>query len=208
VWPKVLADKGLQVLDTLTFQFATTDFGPIATRIKAASADGIALSALSPAGPNLLQELERQNVKLPVVTSSHLQTVPPLPKILGATANGLVQTMFFSPDELQKPAVRDWAEQYQALATAGNPSGDRPPVGYANEAQAYDAFGVTLQAIKDSGIRPDTPLPEARDKVRQALHAVKAYPGVLRPKDITPQGRITWDQYPLIAQDGAYQVIK
>jgi branched-chain amino acid transport system permease protein len=208
VWPKVLADKGLQVLDTLTFQFATTDFGPIATRIKAASADGIALSALSPAGPNLLQELERQNVKLPVVTSSHLQTVPPLPKILGATANGLVQTMFFSPDELQKPAVRDWAEQYQALATAGNPSGDRPPVGYANEAQAYDAFGVTLQAIKDSGIRPDTPLPEARDKVRQALHAIKAYPGVLRPKDITPQGRITWDQYPLIAQDGAYQVIK
>jgi branched-chain amino acid transport system permease protein len=208
VWPKVLPEKGMQILDTLTFQFATTDFGPIATRIKAAGADGIALSALSPAGPNLLQELERQGVKLPVVTSSHLQTVPPLPKILGTTANGLVQTMFFTPDELQKPAVRAWAEEYQAAATAGNPGADRPPVGYANEAQAYDAFGVTLQAMKDAGVRPDTALPEARDKVRQALHAIKQYPGVLQPKDITPQGRITWDQWPLIAQDGAYQPIK
>jgi hypothetical protein len=62
--------------------------------------------------------------------------------------------------------------------------------------------------MKDAGVRPDTALPEARDKVRQALHAIKQYPGVLQPKDITPQGRITWDQWPLIAQDGAYQPIK
>lgn len=208
VWPKVLPQKGMEVADTITFQFATTDFGPIVTRIKASGADGIALSALSPAGPNLLQEMQRQGLQIPVVTSSHLQTVPPLPKILGATANGLVQTMFFSPAEMAKPSVKQWVEEYQATATAGNPSAEKPAVGYANEVQAYDAFGVTIQAMRNAGIKGDTPLTEARDKVRQAMHNIQGYQGVLRTKQVLEDGRITWDQWPLVARDGAYQDIK
>ncbi len=67
---------------------------------------------------------------------------------------------------------------------------------------------MLVQALKDSGVRPDTPLPDARDKLRQALHNIKNYPGVLRTKEITPEGRISWDQYPLIAKDGTYVTIK
>src|SRR5438270_359605 len=60
VWPKVLPEKGYEIVDTITFNFGTSDFSPIATRIRASGAEGIALSSLSPAAPNVLQELERQ----------------------------------------------------------------------------------------------------------------------------------------------------
>jgi ABC-type branched-subunit amino acid transport system substrate-binding protein len=208
VWPKVLPEKGYQILDTITYQFNTTDFGPIATRIKGTGAEGIAMSSLSPAGPSLLQELERQGAKLPVVVSSHLQTYPPLPKIMGKTADGLIQTMFFSPEELKKPNVKEWADKYEAQAASENPGGERIPVGYANEVQAYDAFAITMKALRDSGVRPDTAPAEAREKVRQALMNIKGFPGVLRPKEITAQGRLTWDMYPLIAKEGVYQEVK
>lgn len=207
VWPKVLPAKGFDVADTITFQFGTTDFAPIVTRIKASGAQGVALSALSPAGPNLMREMERQGLKLPVVMSSHLQTVPPLPQILGATANGSIQTMFFSPSLLSKPSVKQWVTEYQDAATAGKSNAKKPEVGYANEVQAYDAFGITIQSIKDAGVTPTTPIADARDKVRQAMHKIKDYPGVLQPKQVTADGHVTWDQWPLIAKDGAYQDI-
>jgi len=207
VWPKVLPANGYEIVDTVTFNFGTTDFSPIATRIRASGAEGIAISALSPAAPNLLQELERQGTHLPMVSSSHLQTVPPLPKIAGKSADGMVQTFFYSPEEADKPSVKAWVEKYEAAIKAENPSGELPVVGYACEVQTYDDAGILMQALKASGIRGDTPPAEAREKVRQALMNVKGYPGVLRSKDITPEGRITWDFYPLMAQDGAWKPI-
>ncbi len=207
VWPKVLPANGYEIVDTVTFNFGTTDFSPIATRIRASGAEGIAISSLSPAAPNLLQELERQGTHLPVVSSAHLQTVPPLAKILGKTADGMVQTFFYSPDEADKPSVKAWLDKYEAAIKAENPNGDPPLIGYACEIQTYDDAGMLVQALKASGITGATPPAEAREKVRQALMNVKGYPGVLRPKDITANGRITWDFYPLIAQDGAWKPI-
>lgn len=207
VWPKVLSQNGYEIVDTITYQFNTTDFSPIATRIKASGAEGIALSSLSPAAPSLLQELERQGVKLPVVTSSHLQTVPPLPKILGKTADGMVQTMFFSPDELEHPRVREWVAKYEEQILAENPRGEKPLVGYANEVQAYDAFAVMVKAMRDAGVRGDTPPAQARERIRQALANIKGFPGVLRPKDIT-NNRFTWDFYPMVAKDGEWVPIR
>jgi branched-chain amino acid transport system substrate-binding protein len=207
VWPKVLPEKGYEIVDTVTFNFGTTDFSPIATRIRASGADGIAISALSPAAPSLLQELERQGTHLPIVTSSHVQTLPPLTQILGKTADGMVQTFFFSPEEAQKPAVKAWLDKYEAAIKAENPTAELSAVGYACEVQTYDDAGMVMQAIKNAGVRGDTPPAEARDKVRQALMDLKGFPGVLRPKDITASGRITWDFYPLIAEDGAWRAI-
>jgi branched-chain amino acid transport system substrate-binding protein len=207
VWPKVLPDKGYEIVDTITFNFGTSDFSPIATRIRASGAEGIAISSLSPAAPNLLQELERQGTHLPVVSSAHLQTVPPLPQIMGKTADGMVQTFFFSPDEAQKPAVKAWLDKYEAAIKAENPGAEIPVVGYACEVQTYDDAGMLMQAIKNAGVRGDTPPAEARDKVRQALMDLKGFPGVLHSKEVTPSGRISWEFYPLIAEDGAWRTI-
>jgi len=207
VWPKVLPERGYEIVDTITYQFNTSDFTPIATRIRASGAEGIAISSLSPAAPNLLQELERQGTHLPVVSSAHLQTVPPLPKIMGKTADGMVQTFFFSPDEAQKPRVQEWLAKYEAEVMAENPGGEKPIIGYACEIQTYDDASMLIQAMRNAGITGSTPPAEAREKTRQALMNLKGFPGVLRSKDITPAGRITWDFYPLIAKDGALEAI-
>jgi ABC-type branched-subunit amino acid transport system substrate-binding protein len=207
VWPKVLPDRGYEIVDTITYNFGTTDFSPIATRIRASGAEGIAISSLSPAAPNLLQELERQGVHLPVVSSAHLQTVPPLAKIMGKTADGLVQTFFFSPTEADKPNVKAWIEKYEAAVRAENPGAEPPIIGYACEIQTYDNAGILMQAIKDAGVNGSTAPAEAREKVRQALMNVKNFPGVLRPKEVTSTARITWDFYPLMAEDGMYKPI-
>jgi branched-chain amino acid transport system substrate-binding protein len=207
VWPKVLPERGYEIVDTITFQFNTSDFTPIATRIRATGAEGIAISALSPAAPNLLQELERQGTHLPVVSSSHLQTVPPLAKIMGKTADGMVQTFFYSPEEAQKPRVQEWLAKYEAAVMAENPGGERPIIGYACEIQTYDEAAMLIQAMRNAGIKGDTPPAEAREKTRQALMNLKGFPGVLRSKDVTPTGRVSWDFYPLIAKDGALEAI-
>jgi ABC-type branched-subunit amino acid transport system substrate-binding protein len=208
VWPKVLPERGYEIVDTITWQFNTTDFAAIATRIRASGAEGIAISSLSPAAPNLLQELERQGVHLPVVSSAHLQTVPPLAKIMGKTADGMVQTFFFSPEEAQKPKVQEWLAKYEAAVMAENPGGEKPIIGYACEIQTYDDAAMLVQAMRNAGIRGDTPPAEAREKTRQALMNLKGFPGVLHAKEITPQGRIGWDYYPLIAKDGALVAIQ
>lgn len=208
VWPKLLPQKGFEIVDTITYQFNTTDFSPIVTRFKASGAEAVALSSLAPAGLNFLQELDRQRVKVPVVSSTHLGTVPPLPKILGKVADGLIQTMYFSMEEARKPRVREWLARYEALAAADNPGGEKPIIGYAQEPQAYDAFAILMKAMRDAGVKGDTPVAEAREKVRRALMKIKGFPGVLRSKDITANGRITWDFYPLIARDGEYRPIE
>src|SRR5579875_978113 len=207
VWPKVLPERGYAIVDTITFQFNTTDFSPIATRIRASGAEGIALSALSPAGPSLLQELERQGTHLPVVTSAHLQTVPPLAKLLGKTGDGMIQTFFYSPALADQPRVHEWLTQYAAEMRADNPSADSSDIGFACEIQTYDDASILVQAMRNAGITGSTPIAEARERTRQALMAIKDFPGVLRPKEITAQGRVTWDFYPLIAQDGAWRPI-
>jgi branched-chain amino acid transport system substrate-binding protein len=207
VWPKVLPERGYEIVDTITFQFSTSDFSPIATRIRASGAEGIALSALSPAAPSLLQELERQGTRLPVVTSAHLHTVPPLPKILGKTADGMIQTFFYSPALADQPRVREWLTKYEAEIRAENPSADIGDIGFACEIQTYDDASILVQAMRNAGINGSTPVAEARERTRQALMNLKNFSGVLQPKEITAEGRVTWDFYPLIAQDGAWRPI-
>ena len=133
LWPKLLPQAGYSIVDTVTYDASTTDFSAIATRIKGSGADGMALSSLSPAAPNLLKELQRQGVKLPIVSSEHLQTVPPFPEIAGSTAEGMIMPFSFDPSRAGQDArVKDWLTRYEAIVQPG-PSGQKPAIGYALE---------------------------------------------------------------------------
>jgi len=103
--------------------------------------------------------------------------------------------------------VKAWLDKYEAAIKAENPNTEIPVIGYACEVQTYDDAAMLMQAIKNAGVRGDTPPAEARDKVRQALMDLKGFPGVLRSKEVTANGRISWEFYPLIAEDGAWRTI-
>jgi branched-chain amino acid transport system substrate-binding protein len=208
IWPKVLPQKGLTVTDTVTFESATTDFSAIATRIKASGADGIAVSAFSPALPNLMKELERQGVKMPIITSPHVFTVPPLPQVLGPTADGLVIPMLFNPDRRADPKVGPILEEYQKLAQAESPNQPVQPIGFAAEPQTYDTFALVMQVMRESGVNGSMPVSDAREKIRAALSSVKAYQGLSGEMTADSNRNITFKVTPGIAKDGAWTAIK
>ena len=208
VWPKLLPQNGYTIVDTITYNFSTTDFSPIVTRIKASGAQGIALSSLSPAAPTLLKQLQSNGVKLPVVASSHLHTVPPLPAILGSTANGLVQTMFWSPQRAKDPQVAKWVATYEQLERQGGTAIKNQDFGYAQEPETYDAFSLLVKALRDAGVNGSTSPTVARQKVQQGLKKIKNFPGVSGSITVNSTDHITYPAWALMAQNGVYQEIK
>lgn len=207
LWPRLLPQAGYTVVDTVTYDASTTDFSAIATRIKAAGADGMALSSLSPAAPNLLKELQRQGVKLPIVSSEHLQTVPPFPEIAGSTAEGMIMPFSFDPSRAAQDArVKDWLTRYDAAVPAGS-NGQKPAVGYALEPLYYDLLSAMVKSLRDGGVNGATPLPQAREAMRSGLEKLKDYQGIGGTISTGPDHVMTWPITPLIVRDNRWQPI-
>src|SRR3990172_2128653 len=69
--PKLLKEKGLDIIDTVPFDRGTTDFSAIVTKIKGLNPDGIVIASLMPEAMGMAKELQRQQVKAPVMTDGH-----------------------------------------------------------------------------------------------------------------------------------------
>jgi branched-chain amino acid transport system substrate-binding protein len=207
LWPKLLPQAGYSIVDTVTYDASTTDFSAIATRIKGSGADGMALSSLSPAAPNLLRELQRQGVTLPIVSSEHLQTVPPFPEIAGSTAEGMIMPFSFDPSRAGQDArVKDWLTRYEAAVQPG-PSGQKPAIGYALEPLYYDLLSAMVKSMRDGGVNGSTPLPQAREAIRGGLEALKDYHGIGGTISAGADHVMTWPIVPLIVRDTKWQPI-
>jgi hypothetical protein len=121
----------------------------------------------------------RQGLQLPIVSSEHLQTVPPLPKIAGSAAEGMIMPFRFNPARAAtEPRVQQWLQRYDAAVAAGNPSGERPIVGYALEPLYYPLVAVLARVMSEAGGRGETPVADAREKVRDGLTRLQNYPGI------------------------------
>jgi len=114
---------------------------------------------------------------------------PKVIEIAKEAANGLiVATPWFGDKD--DPKVKAFVQKYEKAY-------GKKPDQFA--AQAYDALGIMGEALKKAG-QPD------RDKLRDALAAIRNYNGVLGKFSFDNERDVVMDPVVLIIKDGKFQI--
>ncbi|MDP2936505.1 MAG: ABC transporter substrate-binding protein [Dehalococcoidia bacterium] len=206
VLPKVIADSGLQLLDTITFDTGIADFSAIVTKIKGLNPDGIVLSSLLGAALGLAKELQRQQVTVPVVTNTNPLSGSIIE--LGAAAvEGWVQPTLFdleNPD----PKVQSFVKRVFERAEADAKVKPKPRI-IVVEALYYDTAMMVFDSMRKGGVKADTALQDARQKTIDNMNGKKDYPGISGLWSIGPDGHGIRQAGPsIVLQKGQYKFIR
>lgn len=206
VLPKVIADSGLQLLDTITFDTGIADFSAIVTKIKGLNSDGIVLSSLLGAALGLAKELQRQQVTVPVVTNTNPLSGSIIE--LGADAvEGWVQPTLFdleNPD----PKVQSFVKRVFERAEADAKVKPKPRI-IVVEALYYDTAMMVFDSMRKGGVKADTALQDARQKTIDNMNGKKDYPGISGLWSIGPNGHGIRQAGPsIVLQKGQYKFIR
>ena len=205
VWPKYLKEAGLTIQGTVGYDSGTTDFSAIVTKIKDLKPQGIAYSAPPPGNPvGFAKELAAQQVTVPVVASPHF--VPSnIVFAAGAAMEGWLAASFFDPTR-PDASVQDFAKRWQAKADAD--TNIVKPARLSLEANDYDVVMILADIMRKANITPETPLLDARTKIRDGMAAVKGYNGLSGTINMGANGDATWPAVIVKAQGGAWVPVK
>lgn len=206
-FPKYLKDAGLEVIDTVAFETTTTDYSPVVTKIKGLNPDGVALAALMPQAITFSKEYERQGMKAPVVTSAHVAGGP-FVELAGASVEGWVMPSVFNWESTD-PRTASFVKRFFERGAA-DPAIKPAPTHITTEGLYYDTIMAFAEIMRKGGVKADTPLQEVRDKIKDGMTNLKAYPGLSGKMDMNPTtGDVTREAMPAItAQNGKWAVIK
>lgn len=207
VFPKLLKDAGFEVIDTLGFETGITDFGSIVTKIKQINPDAIAYSSIGAEFLTFGKEMERQGVKIPAVTGTQAWAGPFIAQ-LGSAVDGWIAIGTFDhmdPD----PAVKAWVARFDALkmADSGVAAKGTP---MTLEIHIYDTMMAVADIMRKANLTADTPLQEARTKIRDGFQNLKNFKGVKHTFSIIPTGDVDWQPlaFPFIAEKGVWVSLK
>ncbi|MQA88549.1 MAG: ABC transporter substrate-binding protein [Streptosporangiales bacterium] len=123
---EVAKQKGLHVVLDVAFDIGTTDFAPIASRIKNADPDLLYVGGLGEDGPNLLAAMKQQGYQ----PRNHFYQWPsPGPMLAaGELADGATSVTIFESHEpyLSNEGAQELVDRYSAAAKAGGLSYTKP----------------------------------------------------------------------------------
>jgi branched-chain amino acid transport system substrate-binding protein len=141
VFPPLLKDRDVRILDTISFETGDIDFSAQVTRAKALNPDGIVVSALFSEAAHVVDELRKQGMDQPVVGAIGINH-PRFMTVGGPATEGVFAASdFFS--ENPKPEVAEWSAEFVKRF------GDRP----ANAAgEIYDVLYLMRECIKKTGV--------------------------------------------------------
>ena len=189
---KAFKAEGGSVTGIEYFNPGNRDFRSILTKIARQKPDAIYLCMFYEEAASALQQAKQLNVKAPVFSTSSLYS-PKLIELAGDAANGLRMASTFVPEN-PAPEVQGFVANYKAAYT-------NAPNMFA--AQAYDAVGIVLAALKKVG-------PAAtREQVRDALAATTDYPGVTGKTSFDPATREPAKGLAkMVVENGQFKVIQ
>jgi branched-chain amino acid transport system substrate-binding protein len=144
VFPKLLKESGLNVLDTISFQTGDIDYSAQATRAKSLNPDAIVVSALYNEAGHMVAELRKQGMNQPIVAGVGVND-PRFIQIGGPATAGVYTASDFFADN-PKPSVAAWVAEYQKRfhEKPSNASGEM-----------YDTLYLMRQCIIGTGITGD-----------------------------------------------------
>ena len=158
-FPKVLKDRGIEILDTITFQTGDIDYSAQVTRAKALMPDGIVISALYNEAGNLVRELGKQDLKKPMVVGVGVNN-PRFIELAGTMAEGIYAASDFF-DSNKRPGMGEWVKEFRKRL-------DVQPTNAAGE--MYDTLYLMRQCIVAMKA-PAGSLQSQRDAIANALVA-------------------------------------
>ncbi len=205
VWPQFLQEGGFKVQDTVGYDSGTSDFSAIVTKIRDMKPEAIAFSATPAGNPvGFAKELAAQQIKVPVLVSVHFINGPFIAQA-AKEMEGWLAVSQFDPSN-SDPKAQDVLKRWQAKvdADANVPKPARPTV----EGNAYDVVTIIGEVMRKAGIKADTPLQEARTKIRDGFASVKDYKGITGNITMKPNGDAVTLPTIMLARNGAWQVVK
>ena len=205
VFPKYLKEAGYEVQGPVGYEFGTTDFSPIVTKIKDMKPEAIAYSATTKANPvGFAKELSAQQVRVPVIASVHFINSTVVSQAAREMEGWMSVSQFdpTSPD----PKAQDVSKRWQAKADAD--ANVPKPARITVEANAYDVVLIVADIMRKTNITPSTPLQEARTKIRDGMQNLKDYKGISGNITMKANGDATTLPVVMVARNGAWEVVK
>lgn len=198
VFPKELKEKGVTVLDNISFQTGDIDYSAQVTKAKGLNPDGIVVAGLYNEGGNVVREIRKQGMKQPIVGALGMSE-PRFLEISGKAGDGTMVVNPFWPDD-PDPKVHAWATEYKnrAKVSAGNTA-----------ALMYDSIMLMKTCIEKSGVtnKPDD-LAADRTRIKDCLSSVKNEPGIAGPVTFNENGDAQLLPTVLVAKDGKWEAVK
>jgi branched-chain amino acid transport system substrate-binding protein len=141
VFPALLKQRGVEVVDTVSFQTGDIDYSGQVTRAKALNPDGIVVSALYNEAGHAVSEIRKQGMRQPIVAGVGVND-PRFIQIGGAATEGVYAASDFFAEN-PKPSVAAWVADYEKRYNQkpSNASG-----------QMYDTLYLMRECIKSTGI--------------------------------------------------------
>lgn len=198
VFPAQLKERGIKVLDNISYQTGDIDYSAQVTKAKGLNPDGIVVAGLYNEGGNIVREIRKQGMKQPIVGALGMSE-PRFLEIAGKAGDGTLVVNPFWPDD-PDPKVHAWATEYKSRAKveAGNTA-----------ALMYDSMLLMKTCIEKSGVtnKPDD-LAADRNRIKDCLSKVKNEPGIAGPVTFDANGDAQLLPTVLVAKGGKWQTIK
>jgi ABC-type branched-subunit amino acid transport system substrate-binding protein len=160
------------------FDTRTTDFSPVAIKIRGLAPDAVFLSAFAPNVLSLVKEMEAQGFRKPILGNA-LIWAGAFPQTVGAAGQN-VHTIGFNTNE-SAPEIKghdEFAARYIKFAT--EKTKQAKPINVANTTLAYDALALLTGILRDRKIDGATDVHKAREAVKDGLASVKQWQGFNR----------------------------
>jgi branched-chain amino acid transport system substrate-binding protein len=144
IFPNLLKGRGIEILDTISFQTGDIDYAAQVTRAKALNPDGLVVSALYNEAGHAVAEIRKQGMTQPIIAGVGVND-PRFIQIGGAGAEGvLTGSDFFAANP--EPKVAAWVSDYEKRYNQ-KPSNA--------SAEMYDTLYLMRECIKSTGIDGD-----------------------------------------------------
>lgn len=199
VFPKILQDNGVKILDSVSFTDRDIDFSAQITRVKALNPDGLVLATSYNAGANVTREARKQGMTQPIVGST-ANMAPDYIRLAGKTGEGTIAVAGAWEDN-PDPKVRAFLKKFLEKS-----KGKR----LDNSAwYIYDVIYMLKEVIEKTGVtnKPED-LEKDREKIRDGFAQLKNFKGVSGLTSMQPDGDSDKEIYVVQVKDGKWVVVK
>lgn len=173
---KAAAAQGLRVADTVSFDTRTTDYSPVAIKIKGLAPDAVFVSSFGPNTLALLKELDVQGVAVPVLANALIW------------AANFVQTVTAGADRIHTigfntnapapgiPGHDEFTRRYieRAERTTSLPR----PINVSNATMGWDTINLLVGILKERGLDGTMDVARLRAGITDGLAAVQSFSGL------------------------------
>ncbi len=176
-YARAAARLGLEVVDRVSYQTRTTDYSPMAIKVRSANADALLVSSLGPTTLGFVKELETQRFDKPILVNALVWAGNAFINAVG-TAGSRLYTLGFATSERNQgnPAHEQFDERYHAFA--GETTRLSKPINICNTSLTYDSLMMVADILRQKKIDGNTEVSVAREAIKDGLAQMKDWRGV------------------------------